>query len=402
MTNTINLLKRLISIPSFVDSSNNEGKLADFVKVTLSKNKRLKITEQIVERRRRNIIATDGNNPQIILFGHMDTVLPKEQDRSPFEPYEKDGKLYGLGSVDMKSGLAMMLDIATNSRPTGLGYIFTVDEEYSFKGVKKLITEINLKPKLIINVESTNLKILNGCRGITAVSLDVFGRAAHSGRKHLGVNAIEKSVELTTAFEKLCQSHDPAEAQTTINLCYLNGGLGSESGEVKSVDNIVPNYAKLNFSIRIGNPKITKQFIKKNLTKIGKDLGVEVSSPKFKFMHGSFLTPRPKLKQFEKVVAANGLAVEYADINAQGFYEVQIVQSALGCDCVAFGPGPNEISHCKNEYVNMADLIKAQKVIEDYITLSLQPRLRQNSILPPPTTQAGADGERRYPSSPTD
>ncbi len=374
MKNTITLLKQLIAIPSCVDEKNNEGNLADFIKSKLSENKRLKIIEQIVEGRRRNIIATDGKDPQIVLIGHMDTVPPKEQERSPFEPYEKDGKLYGLGSVDMKSGLAMMLDIALNSSRAGLGYIFTVDEEYSFKGARKLVEDFKLKPKLIINVESTNLKILSGCRGVSAIEAVVIGKAAHSGRKYLGINAIEKAVELIRQFEGYCQSFDPEEVQTSVNLCYLNGGLGSGSGEVKSVDNIVPNYAKIHFSIRIGNPKITVEFIKENLANIGKDLGVEVSGINIKFIFGSFLTPKSRLKQFEKAMTASQIAPNYADINSQGFYEVQIVQSALGCDCIAFGPGPNEMSHCKDEYVDLNSLKKAQEVISTYLDMMLLDR----------------------------
>lgn len=373
MTNTIDLLKQLIAIPSFVDKENDERAVIDFIKSKLSENKRLKIREQVVEGDRRNLIALDGDDPQIILFGHMDTVQPKVQERSPFEPYEKDGKLYGLGSVDMKSGLAMMLDIASNSSRSGLGCVFTVDEEYSFKGTKKLVENFKLKPKLIINVESTNLKILNGCRGVSAVEAVIVGKAAHSGRKYLGINAIDKAVELIQRFEKLSQTFDPEGVETSTNLCYLNGGLGGENGEVKSVDNIVPNYAKIHFSIRIGNPKITEDFIKETLVKIGKDLGIEVSSINIKFIEGSFLTPKSRLKQFEKEMIQNGLSVAYADINTQGFYEVQILQSILRCDCIAFGPGPNEMSHCKDEYVDLTQLAKAQAVIKSYLNATLPP-----------------------------
>ncbi|MBI2326074.1 M20/M25/M40 family metallo-hydrolase [Candidatus Collierbacteria bacterium] len=373
MNNTIDLLKQLIAIPSFVDKENDERVVVDFIKSKLSKNKRLKVTEQVVIGKRRNLIALDGGNPQIILFGHTDTVQPKVQERSPFEPFEKDGKLFGLGSVDMKSGLAMMLDIALNSSRPGLGYIFTVDEEYSFKGARKLVEDFKLKPKLIINVESTNLKILNGCRGVSAIEAVVIGKAAHSGRKYLGINAIEKAVELIDRFEKFCQTFDPNGVQTSTNLCFLNGGLGSGDGEVKSVDNIVPNYAKIHFSIRIGNPKVTLDFIKENLVKIGKDLGVEVSEINVKFIFGPFLTPKSRLKQFEKAMTENQLVPNYADINSQGFYEVQIIQTALGCDCIAFGPGPNEMSHCKDEYVDLTQLAKAQDVIKSYLDTALPP-----------------------------
>lgn len=367
MNNTLSLLKQLISIPSFVDENNNESELVKFVVTTLSQNKRLKISEQEVENGRKNIIALDGDNPQIILFGHMDTVLPKEQQRNPFEAYEDSGKLYGLGSVDMKSGLAIMLDIATNSNLSGIGYIFTVGEETDFCGAKKLILNLNIAPKLIINIEPTDLKILNGCRGVAAFDLEIEGRAAHSGRKYLGINAIEKSVELINRLEKACQAFDLDGVQTSINLCYLNGGFLSESGEIKSVDNIVPNYAKLSFSIRIGNSRVTEEFVKNNIKETCQNLSIRLKSINTSIFEDSFFTQKNELKTFEKAVEKSGLPIEYADINEQGFYEVAIVQSVLGCDCVVFGSGPNKMSHCKDEYVDISSVTKTQEILLSFL-----------------------------------
>ena len=138
MNNTVEILKQLISIPSFVDSEHNEEQLGNFVVDFLQKNTSLSVEKQPVEGSRFNIIAKGKSDPKVILFGHLDTVLPKSETTEPFSPRIEGDKLFGLGSVDMKSGLAVMLSIAVSNTSENLGFVFSVDEEYDFKGAKKL------------------------------------------------------------------------------------------------------------------------------------------------------------------------------------------------------------------------------------------------------------------------
>ncbi|MFW5719438.1 MAG: hypothetical protein ACOCXT_00220 [Candidatus Dojkabacteria bacterium] len=92
------LLKKLISIQSYVDSSRNEKEIADFLVKYLKENLPwLEVETQQVEGDRYNIIAKNSDNPDYVFISHMDTVLPSSKDQ--LYPFEKDGRIYGLGST---------------------------------------------------------------------------------------------------------------------------------------------------------------------------------------------------------------------------------------------------------------------------------------------------------------
>ncbi len=374
MSDTEAILKKLISIPSFVDSENNEKELIEYIIDFIIKNApSLKIQKQLVEKGRYNLVVSGPEKISTVLFGHMDTVLPKENTDKPFKPRIEGDKLFGLGSVDMKFGLAIMLDLIKNNHKPGVGYVFTVDEEYEFKGAFKLRENFSLKPNLIINLEPTNFKILNGCRGITEFSFVVNGKSAHSGRKTYGVNAIEKGVELVEKFEKTISAFDSKDRGTSsVNLAYLHGGMlrgKNKDGSpiISDLGMVVPNYAYLNCEIRVASDKITEKFVEKSLKKIGKEIGVSVTDIKFKFYLGSMFTPKKDLKSFEGAIKATGKKVEYGNISLSGYYEVQVLQELLGSKCVIFGAGPSEMSHATNEYVSLKSVKDTQKVVRAYI-----------------------------------
>jgi acetylornithine deacetylase/succinyl-diaminopimelate desuccinylase-like protein len=374
MRDTIDILKTIVSIPSYVDEQNNEEKLIDYIKeFVLDNAPDLKIVDQPVEGKRRNLIITGSEEVSTVLFGHMDTVLPKEETDQPFSPRVEDGKLFGLGSADMKSGLAIMLDIIKSHHRPGVGYVFTVDEEYEFKGAIKLKSAFNLKPKLIINIEPTNLKILNGCRGITEFNFVVKGKSVHAGRKKYGINAIEKGVELVAKLQEDVSKFDSEDrGNTSINLAYLHGGMlkGKNSDGTPILSDlglVVPNYAYLNCEIRVASDRVSKEYVSKRLIELGNEIGVVVSDVNFKFYIGSMLTDKSALKGFEDAVTSVGRKVEYGDINNAGYYEVQMLQEVSGSNCVIFGAGPTEMSHAANEYVLLESIEDTQDVIESYI-----------------------------------
>lgn len=372
MNNTLEILKEIISIPSYVDEKNNEEKLADYVVKFLKEKTKLNVVEQIVETGRRNIIAFSKPNPKLALFGHMDTVLPKVETENPFTPKEEDGKIYGLGAVDMKAGLAIMLNIAQTIQNPDLAFVFSVDEEYEFKGALKLREFKNFNPEVIINVEPTDNKILNGCRGITEFSFIVHGKSAHAGRKSFGINAIEKGVELVQKFQELISTKDSEESgKSTINLAFLHGGMqkinSDGSSEISGLGMVVPNYALLNCEIRVANTEISQKFIEENVSKIATEIGVSVTDMSFKFYLGSMYTAKSDLSQFEKAVKDSKKELIYGDISLAGYYEVQLLQSTWNSKCLVFGPGPINQSHTKDEYVTISSIIDAEKCITAYI-----------------------------------
>ncbi len=235
MFETKEILKDLIRIPSYVDETHDERDVIKYVENFVKTNTKYKFVIQEVEGERKNILVFNKPNPKIALFGHMDTVLPKVESDMPFEPREEEDKLFGLGSVDMKSGLAVMLKLMTEIESDEIAFVFSVDEEYDFKGALKLKEIADFKPEFIVNIEPTDGKILNGCRGITEFSFKVFGVSAHAGRKEMGVNAIEKAVEITNLLQKKVTKMDLADGgKSSVNLAYIKGGILKEIDSQKT------------------------------------------------------------------------------------------------------------------------------------------------------------------------
>jgi len=368
MENTIKILKDLIKIPSFVDKDTNENEVADYILKFIKEKTKYKYYVQKVEGERKNILVFNKSNPKIALFGHMDTVLPKAETKQPFEPRIEKNKIYGLGSIDMKSGLAIMLQLAKETNNDELAFVFSVDEEYEFKGAIKLKEFKDFSPQFIINVEPTDNKILNGCRGITEFSFVVHGKSVHAGRKKFGINAIEKSVQLIKILQKELSNIDIVNSgKTSLNLAYLHGGTLKMSNtkeiELSELGMVVPNYSKLNCEIRVANPKITQLFIQNKIQEIARKLKVKVDNFNFKFYLGSMITPKSELKEFEKAVIQSNEKVRYADISLSGYYEVQLLQEKWKSKSVIFGPGPINLSHSVDEYANINSIEKTKNIL---------------------------------------
>src|SRR3989344_2614051 len=196
----LDLLKKLISIPSFVEGKVDEAQIGEFVYNFLKEVPFLKVQKQSISKTRFNVVATDGKPTKLLLYGHLDTVTPRSHNlRDQFKPTIVGDKLYGLGVVDMKAGLAAILSAIKNSQPTnGLTAFFSCDEEYEFLGTKKFLKEFKLNPKLILSAEATDQLISNGCRGALECTFTLEGTTAHSSTPQLGQNAIEGVMKLVS------------------------------------------------------------------------------------------------------------------------------------------------------------------------------------------------------------
>lgn len=371
MKKTIDILKEIIEIPSYVDGENNEKELIKYIVNFIKNNTKYKVVLQTVEGERKNILVYSAKNPKITLFGHMDTVLPKAETKNPFKSKIIGDKIYGLGSVDMKSGLAIMLNIAQNITNKNLAFVFSVDEEYEFKGSLKLQGFKEFNPEFIINVEPTNNKILNGCRGITEFSFDLFGKSAHAGTKHIGINAIESVIAINEYLQQELSKYDSPSLKTTTNLAFIHGGIleKTENGEllVKSMGNVVPDFAKTVIEIRLANKNIDKDVILNIVTKKSIELGTRIENFKFKFFLGSMYTPKENLVAFEQVIENKGIKAEYEDISNTGYFELQMLQEKWGSECLIFGCGPASMSHAANEYVSIKSIKEVQEIIECFV-----------------------------------
>lgn len=190
-----------------------------------------------------NLIATLGASSSadipggLVLSGHTDTVPcnPELWASDPFTATERDGRIYGLGSADMKSFLALALWAASAfeardlQRPLVL--LGTADEESSMSGARQLLARNRRLGRQAVIGEPTGLKPIRLHKGVMMESIRVLGRAGHSSDPSLGANALvgmhAVMGELLAWQRELRERHrNPAFAvdHPTLNLGAIHGG----------------------------------------------------------------------------------------------------------------------------------------------------------------------------------
>ncbi len=372
--NLLQLTKKLITIPSFVDKRSNEKEIAEFICNYLEKFSYLQVKKQKVEGDRFNIIAKDNYPPKLLFACHLDTVEPKKGwDYNQLSATIKGNRLYGLGSCDMKGGTACVLDTLQEFNKTkGLALLFYCDEEYDFKGMRKFLQNGFPSPKLAVFPESTNEKIVNGCRGVIEIYFQIFGKTGHAARPLEGKNAIDG---ITGTIESLRGKIERYESSSlgkpTLNLAYLAGGLMKKvdrNGEITLGDrgNNIPDVAQAVLDIRTTSSKLDGKKVIDFLNDSCKKNGLELGEVFIRSDFGPMYISRTKIKDFENIIKSQVGRANYGDITKQGYFDGEMLYKKLGVPCVYFGPkGGN--AHGVNEWVDVNSLKEVREVYKNLI-----------------------------------
>jgi len=188
--------------------------------------------------RKANLIATLGSGPGgLVLAGHTDTVPCDDSlwSHDPFKMVEKNHRLYGLGTCDMKGFFPLVIEAAKQfvSKPLKQPLIIlaTADEESSMAGAQMLAAAGRPRARYALIGEPTGMKPINMHKGIMVEKLVIEGRSGHSSDPSLGRNAMETMHsalgELLKLRDELRGSHNnPAfqVAYPTMNLGCIHGG----------------------------------------------------------------------------------------------------------------------------------------------------------------------------------
>lgn len=237
----INILRDIVAIDT---QDKNEKNVANYLS-SLFKEYGINSQNIKVSKGRDNLLASLGEGKKVLgLTGHMDVVNVGEKDdwsHDPFDMYEKDGRLYGRGTSDMKSGLAALVIAMIEIKESGqklngqVKFLATVDEEKNETGAEKFVQlgEISELDALIVaepsgvskksienNIEklsySTNkintfLKnnktdeqhfLIYAHNGSYDYKVTSIGKTAHSSMPHLGVNAITNLIKFYNKQEE--------------------------------------------------------------------------------------------------------------------------------------------------------------------------------------------------------
>lgn len=180
----------------------------------------------------------------LVLNGHVDVVAATAPQ---FMPFERDGRIYGRGSADMKAGVAAMMSAIAklNGRDLRIKIQLQIvsDEEIGGFNCTGFLVENNFRGDFTICGEPTGLGIANQAKGVLRADILVTGKAAHGSRPWEGVNAIEKAYEVYREILNLpfaCESSDYYE-KPSINLAKINAG---------GAYNVVPDECMMGFDIR--------------------------------------------------------------------------------------------------------------------------------------------------------
>ena len=212
MTSTLSLLRDLVSIdsvnPSLVPGARGEADIARRIAEELvSIGLHVDITE--IAPGRPNVVGTlEGRAPgrALMLCGHIDTVGVTGMDK-PFEPVERDGRLYARGAQDMKGGVAAMIGAARTIAESGglhsgqLVIAAVIDEEHASLGADALVARFRADAAVV--TEPTDLDIAVAHKGFQWIEIETCGRAAHGSRPQEGRDAILAMGRVLAAFDAL-------------------------------------------------------------------------------------------------------------------------------------------------------------------------------------------------------
>jgi acetylornithine deacetylase len=207
-----------------------------------------------------NLFATIG--PEIaggvVLSGHSDVVPVDGQawSHDPFDAVERDGRLYGRGTADMKSfiavALAMVPDLLAAPLARPLHLAISYDEEVGCLGVSKLIEDIKAAlplPRMVIIGEPTSMQIVNAHKSITALRTVITGKPAHSSQPQRGASAILAAGKLINHIgEMAAAKRGSAPAGSPFDPPYTTFNVGTVEGGAAL--NIIPQHCAFSWEFR--------------------------------------------------------------------------------------------------------------------------------------------------------
>ncbi len=363
------LLARLVAFDTTSHKSNRE--IADFICDYLD-HPGVRITRHATaDGAKLNLIVAAGPEAGVrglIFSGHMD-VVPAEQEgwnSDPFKLTPRDGAYVGRGAADMKGFLALAVNRLAAADVARLRHqlvlLFTHDEETGTLGAQRLVDDPGAVPPLprdAIIGEPTGLRVLRMHKGHLRLRLAFTGVPAHSGLPHLGVNAVEAGGRAIVALAELRQvlererppqaEHFPEVPYVTLNLARVAGG---------GATNVVPADCLLDVGVRL----LPGMSADEMTERVRAAVQGAVSQVPFAL---AVLGETPPMIVAEDAPIHRMLAAELGqrESGSASFGTDGGWLSRLGLDCVLCGPGSIEVAHKPNEWLPVAEFVRAGELL---------------------------------------
>lgn len=366
MTNYFAILKDLVAIPSDRSTPGFERGVATYLQRLLAKDfSWLTVEVQAVEGDRVNLFVHDGTPAKLLLMGHLDVVEEGAGWTVNVRGEEKEGKLYGRGTADMKAGVVAILAALEHAHETGksgIAALFYADEEYEFKGMTKFLAEYALRPELVVCPEPTQGALRPGCRGVVECHAVIRGKRGHAARLHTGVSAYRAiSAGVAALDARLAAVKDEFLGAPTVNVAHLRCGshMGvDEQGQIRLSDagNIIPDYCSAVIEVRTV-PGIDEPEIRAAFTAGVESVGASLETWDVALRLGSFLTPKDRLAIAEEAQREAFGDVAYEDPAKGGYSDAQMIAERWNVPTVVWGPVGGGM-HGVDEWVELESIEK--------------------------------------------
>lgn len=290
---------------------------------------------------------------------HLDTVGVEQMGGNPFSGAIADGYVYGRGAVDDKASLAVILALLEQMARTGqrplanLWLAATVDEEVGALGAPAAARWLQRQGMVVdqmIVAEPTLCTPIYGHKGVVRLAFQVLGQAAHSSQPHLGQNAIVAAAHLVLALqeehERLQSLPPTALGNPMLTVALIAGGNGI---------NVVPNACTVSIDRRVVNGErasaVTEALQQLAEARCPQRLTMQV----LQLIDAYYQAPDTPF--IANLAAWSGTTPQVAPYGTNAWAYTDVVK-----ECAVFGPGAIEQAHGPEEWVAIAEMVKAAHI----------------------------------------
>lgn len=319
---------------------------------------------------RPNVYCTlkgSGGGMSLMLNGHTDTVPAYQMDFPPFEPYLKEGILYGRGTVDMKGALACMM-VAMRllhhlQVPLKGDLIFSgvINEEDRSEGTEYLVRNGPHADRCVVG-EPTSLAIMVGHRGLEWLEFEFIGKAAHGGTPEKGINAISMAAKFIRKVEEklipeLSKRVHPIIGPAVMNFGVIKGGTQPSTVAdrcvlqidrrwvpMEKLDQVLGEYQNILAELKNEDARFnaTMKRMESNMATLD-HMPVEIP------------LDDPLVVDLKKTMNELGIA-EPRIAAFGGWTDASLIGNFAHIPTLIFGPGDLSVAHSRCEYVPVEEL----------------------------------------------
>jgi len=323
------------------------------------------------------IIKGDPKGKKVVFNAHLDVVPPSEGQVDAFNPKYEDGYIWGRGSQDDKSGVAIGYALALLLKERGITpkgdviFHWVIEEENGGNGTLAMMRR-GVDAQAAISLEPSGMDILPAARGAVWFELKVYGKAAHSGKAEGRVSALDKAVEamniLKDYHDKLLEESRGLEyfdefvdpMPITFGECHCGVWPAQVPGEavLKGLIGFLPNH----------NYREIQEALKDVLCKEGDEWLRNNFEFKFKMLNNdgySIPGDHPLLVTLKNSIQKHGLNTNVRALTAAS--DAYMYNNMAGIPIVTFGASPADVAHQKDERVELDSILKCAEILVDFL-----------------------------------